>query len=296
MAKKRSFTINLEYYTVLCVLQIFRLLPRICIPVASQILGSLLWFVLPARRNIITKNLLRAFPEMPYSHRHTLARNFWPKFCSMIIHLIRYYGLPTEKRSRLIEWENLHYYSRAKKENKGIILVSAHFSNWELMGLALCSHGYAHAAVGRPLDNPRINKLINSIRESSNMYVIPHRRAIKENLKLLKNKKSIGLIIDQNFHHGGLFVNFFGTPASMTNLPAVLALKTGSPILPVHGWHIKEKFHIRFDKPILINPAQSAQPSSQELSQQCSDIIEGWIKEKPVYWLWAHDRWKRKPS
>lgn len=296
MSKKSGFSINLEYYAVLFLLSLFRLLPGFLINSTAQILGTLLWWMLPKRRNIITKNLLRAFPDMPYSHRHTIARNFWPEFCKMIIHLIRYFGLTEENRRKLIEWENIDYFDQAKKENKGIILIGAHFSSWELMGMALCSHGYTHAAVGRPLDNPRINTLINTIRESSGLQVIPHRKAIKENLKLLKNKKIFGLVIDQNFHHGGLFVNFFGQPASMTNLPAVMALKTNAPVLPVHGWHINGKFHIKFDRPIIIPGDESLQPTSEELSQKFADIIEGWIKEKPVYWLWAHDRWKRQPS
>ena len=98
-------------------------------------------------------------------------------------------------------------------------------------------------------------------------------------------------MMDQNFHHGGVFVDFFNKPASMTDLPAVLSLKTGAPILPVHGRRDGNKYRIAFDAPIFTDSPLS----TQEISQKIANTMAGWIKERPVHWLWAHDRWKRQP-
>lgn len=289
MAKIKSpFIINIEYFSVILLLKLIRLLPEWSLDAVAAILGKILWWILPKRKNIIQKNLLRAFPEKSYFFRRRIARSFWPEFSRMVIEYMRLAGMPHDQYDSVFIWENEHYYEEAKSKHKGVIIVSAHFSNWELYGMALSIKGYLTASVARPLDNPKFDRLINSIRESSGMQVVPHRKAVKEALKILKKDQSIGFVMDQNFHHGGVFVNFFGHPAAITDLPAILALKTGAPLLPVHTWREGSKFHAKLDSPIFVDAPENANLSAQEISQKIADIMEGWIKEKPVYWLWAH--------
>ena len=292
MAKnKSSFVIIGEYVSVLFFFKLIRVLPYPVCQLLARILGWLLWLCLPKRRKIIQKNLLIAFPDMPYTIRKKLEHAFWPEFCIMVFLYCKYAYPPPHLYESVIQWENTQFYTEAKKEHKGIIVFGAHFSNWELLGTALSSKGYATATVARPLDNPKLNQFIDRIRASSNLKVIPHRNAVKEALKILRNASSIGFVMDQNFHHGGVFVNFFKKQASMTDLPAVLSIKTGAPLVPAHIWRNGQKFHIRFDKPIIPKEGET----SQDISQKIADVMEGWIKEKPLYWLWAHDRWKRQP-
>lgn len=196
-----------------------------------------------------------------------------------------------------VEFEGQRLYEEAFRRGNGVILVTAHYGNWEMMGPRLAAAGYRVNAVSRTADDPGTEAMIEATRSAGGVHQIPRRRAAREGLAALRRNEILAILLDQNSAEGGVFVPFFGHPASTATGPAVFALKTGAAILPT--FCIRRgggKFTIRVHDPVPLPPAATDRASAVgELTAAITAAIERQIREKPEQWCWLHNRWKRQP-
>jgi KDO2-lipid IV(A) lauroyltransferase len=186
----------------------------------------------------------------------------------------------------------------ARSAGRGVLLVTAHFGNWEVHGMA---HGWLFGPIGviaRPLDNPALDARLCEVRRRPGNTVIYKKRALPQVLRLLRDNRGVAILIDQNVQQGdGVFVDFFGRPAATTTAAAALALKTGCALVPSHTELREDGRYALVYEPALEVPASGDRDADvHRLTQRLTGVIEEWVRRRPEQWLWLHRRWKTQPA
>ena len=262
-------------------------------------LGALGYRVVGKRRRVALDNLAAAFPERPEAERRRIARAAFCHFGRMSAEFLTFPPIPREALDRYAVFEGLEHVERAYASGAGMIHISAHYGNWELVALFQGLLGYPMTIMTRPLDNPRLDRWFQGLRTRSGHRVTHKGSAVKASLRALGAGTGAGIVIDQNFRNRkkGVFVEFFGRPACTVPSAALLALKTGAPIIPSHSVPLPDgRYRIVYGPPVPVPEQGTKEERVQELTARCSRLLETVIRERPEYWLWLHDRWKTRPK
>ena len=204
-------------------------------------------------------------------------------------------SLTLQQLEKKLKIENENIILNAIKSKRKIILISAHYGNWELIG-SYCSQKYKSMTnVGRPMSNEYLNKDLRYSRNLNKSEMLDKDNAAKGLIKALKLDRMVGLVVDQNTASNmGVLIDFFGKKARQTEAPAKLALKFDALIIPV--FVIRNDFRdysIKFCKPIDINKLET-DDKILECTQLQANIIRKQIEKKPDDWFWLHQRWKNQ--
>jgi KDO2-lipid IV(A) lauroyltransferase len=182
-------------------------------------------------------------------------------------------------------------------EGSPAICLTGHFGNWEILGHVAALAGYPLASVATPLKNRTVDHLLRQAREVAGQIIIEREGAVRKMLQILRRKGRVALLLDQNtsLMEGGIFVDFFNVPATMSPAAAALALRTQSRI--VFGFSIPQAdgSYGVFSPAVLEPPpfsAASADRQAAELTQHIAKIFEQAILDHPECWLWMYKRWK----
>lgn len=288
---KEHFGNFLEYTAVQIIRLALLFIPKTPALWLGIILGKILEALLISRRRLVIKNLESSFPELSSAQRQLIAGKFWRHIGQTLMEFVKIPHINRDNVDRFIEVRGLRHIEDATKNGKGCLLVTIHMGNWEMIGTALALHGVNLAAIARSIKNPLVNNLINRTRENSGTKIISHRRAVRGGLKWLRENKVLGVLVDQNFYSGGVFVNFFNRPAASTPLAGLLSQRAGSPLVGAKSWRENGKTIVE------IIPLGNffSTPNDmflQQHTQWLTSITEDWIREKPELWLWMHNRWK----
>jgi len=191
---------------------------------------------------------------------------------------------------KYIKINNFERIQKAASNPKGMILVSAHFGNWELSTVASAIKGYPLYMLARDQKMKRLNELLNLLRETKGNMVVRKGVDIKNIFRLLRSGKSLGLLADQNAGASGELVDFFGRPASTATGPYRFAQKTGAVVLPafIHRkngpyqeLYLEEIMEIKEDESII------------PYMERYNALLEKHIRQSPSQWFWMHKRWKK---
>jgi KDO2-lipid IV(A) lauroyltransferase len=180
---------------------------------------------------------------------------------------------------------------------KGGIYITAHFGNWELLGCIAPYIGLPVYAIARPIENPFVDSYLNKMRQITGQKIIPKKEAASGVMDILENGEFLSFLVDQNAGERGIFVDFFGKPASTTRTVALLSLKTGIPIIPVYGYRMKGfKYKVVIEDPIY--PVDTGDPTADitSITQTLTRRVEEWVRMYPEQYLWQHRRWKTRPT
>ncbi|MFA7368634.1 MAG: lysophospholipid acyltransferase family protein [Kiritimatiellales bacterium] len=180
--------------------------------------------------------------------------------------------------------------------SKNQICITAHFGNWEVIGLMMATHGFPLHSIAMPVKNPAVDQLLIARREVTGQKIIPREGALRKLLAVLRNNGKTAFLVDQNTKEseGGIWVNYFGLPVPVTLAPAALAVKTGSEILigfcaPQRGGRYRV-----YATETIIPPATAGEEVTHALTQQILSAIEREVSRHPEHWLWMYKRWKIK--
>jgi KDO2-lipid IV(A) lauroyltransferase len=202
---------------------------------------------------------------------------------------------PLMDRGNIGEWircEGLEHFHEAKRRGHGVLFATAHFGNWELSALA---HGLLTEpmnVVVRPLDNRRIDHLVESRRRLTGNRMIGKRESARAVLRALAANEAVGILIDQNSSlQEGLFIDFFGVPACAGTAFVRIAARSGAAVIPGFAiWlEAEQRYVLRF------YPAVEISGDPQADTQRLHALLERVIREYPDQWLWIHRRWKTRP-
>lgn len=197
-----------------------------------------------------------------------------------------------------VEVEGREHLAAAAGERGGVLLLTAHFGNWELLGLAHSLVGWPLSIVVRPLDFAPLDRLARRLRARTGAELIGKQRALRPVLEALRSGRMVGVLLDQNASRDeGVFVPFFGQPASTSRSLALLSLRTRRPIVPVFIHREPDGRHRVVIEPALPAPAANGGPAAVvELTAECARRIEGTIRRWPEQWFWLHRRWRTRPA
>ena len=186
--------------------------------------------------------------------------------------------------------EGLDHLKNIKKSGEKVVFISGHFNNFELMAMQIEKAGVDCAAIYRPLNNPYLNSIMETIRirDICKNQIKKGRAGTREIIRFLSKGTSIALMIDQRVREGEK-IDFFGNPATTTTIPAQLIKKYGCSVVPIYIERKKSHhFKMYVSKPIKISRSRSI----SEITKHLNDILEKMILKNIDQWIWTHDRWK----
>ena len=195
------------------------------------------------------------------------------------------------KLEKYIQVEGKQYLDEIKSKNKKVVFISGHFNNFELMAMMIEKYGIDLSAIYRPLNNIFLNKTMEKIRIKyiCRKQIKKGRSGTREIIENLKKGSSIALMIDQRVREGSK-VNFFGSLATTTTIPAQLVKKYKCDLVPIYIER-RSKFHFKMyvSKPIKVGESKTI----EEITQFLNTVLEQMIVKNPLQWIWTHDRWKK---
>ena len=290
---------RLEYAAVWLLLKIFGALPRpVSRGVAAGIAG-VLYALLPKLRKTTEFNLRLAFPDWSDTQRgaitHGMVRNLgW--MAAEFARLPRYTKKNIEQYVILDGHEN---FLEGQRRGKGVLYLTGHIGAWELSSFAHALYGFPLHYMARPLDNPRIDALVNRYRCLSGNAPIFKNESARALLRILHEKGTVGILADQNtLRSEGAFVDFFGNTACTTTGLARVALHTDAAVVPGYCWWDAKmrKYRLRFEPPVDLIRTGDADRDIFENTQKFTKVIEEIIRKHPDQWVWVHARWKTRPE
>jgi KDO2-lipid IV(A) lauroyltransferase len=251
-------------------------------------LASLSYHFIPKRKRQIIKNLNRAFPNWSDKKVQSTVKKVYIFFMHNIL---QFFAFPKSWNGIEINVSGKEYLNSAMLQNKGCVFISAHFGAWELMAKWMGQPQYEFVGVAHRQKNRGANQFFQEQRELGGTEHIFRKEPFEKMESVLKNNGILALVSDQDAKRKGVFVNFFGSPASTPKGAALFHKKTGAPMLfCVCAQTGFQKYNLDFHP---VNPINN---STKEITQAFTTLIEEKIREYPEQYFWFHRRWKTKEN
>lgn len=219
-------------------------------------------------------------------------------FAQMLFEVPHIFKLNVNNLHRYVYFENEEALGEALAKGKGCFILTGHFGNWELMSAAVTLRFQTSGiAVARPADFAPVEDLLMRLRTRFGTEIIPKKKAMKKLLMGTRKNKAMGILLDQNVDwYEGVFVPFLGRPACTNKGLALIAMKTGAPVIPVFSARQSDgRYRVVFEKEVDLIRSGSKLSDTEENTALFNRIINKYIYWYPEQWFWFHKRWKTKP-
>lgn len=287
-----KFAIEFFFFALFCF--VARLFPLRGAQRFGKALGTMAFPLMKWRRTIAFENLQSAFPEKSEAELISIGLGTFQNLGITLAEFLWFPRLTEEKIKRLVKFENLDLVHQKLAQNKGLILMSGHFGNWELLGLALALIvKHPITLIIQPQLNPFVNQEINQLRCLLGNRVVPMKNCMREVFSQLKSGRIVGILADQSGPRDGLYVEFFNRFTSICRGPAFFALQTGAPILI--GYMIRQHdltYQCKIQELQSNDLHGYTDENLEELTRRHVRLLETSIRQYPDHWLWTHRRWK----
>ncbi|MFQ6674311.1 MAG: lysophospholipid acyltransferase family protein [Fidelibacterota bacterium] len=266
-----------------------RLPDRLTATLGSRI-GLLLYHRFPVRRREASLHLRMAFPRRRETFYDRLLKRVYGHFCQTFIDALRLEALDF---GNLLVVENRACLDEALSEGKGVILLSGHLGNWELIPVWFARNGYDFHPVVQRQKNKGANRFFMDLRRRTGTFPVYLNVSAHEMIRILRQRKILALLSDQDAHRKGVFVKFFGRPASTPKGLAIFHLKTKSPIILAHCHHSGNRtYRLAFER--ISTDVRDGDPVTV-ITQRFTSLLETQIRKYPEQYFWFHKRWKTQP-
>jgi KDO2-lipid IV(A) lauroyltransferase len=289
----------IEYAAVWVILKGLGVLPR---TVARSFAAGVAWVLFalsPKLRKTAELNLRIAFPEWSESRRNAVIHGMVRNLGWMAAEIARFPKYSKENIEQLVVLDGNDNFLEGQRRGKGVLFLTGHIGAWELSSFAHALYGYPLHFMVRPLDNKRVDDLVNRYRCLSGNHPIFKNESARVMLKILQQAGTIGVLADQNtMPQEAVFVDFFGKKASTTTGIARVALHTDAAVVP--GYLVWEegirKYRLRFEPPVELIRTGNPERDVLENTQKFTKVIEDIIRKYPEQWVWVHGRWNTRPK
>jgi Kdo2-lipid IVA lauroyltransferase/acyltransferase len=259
-------------------------------------LGLLAYLIPMNRKKVALENIKQSFRGISGYEARRLLRRVYMHYGRMLFetpHIIR---LTRQNLDHYVIFEGIENLDRALGKDKGVFILTAHFGNWELMAAAVTLLWPKTAVVARPADFLPLDRAIGRLRSWHGAKIIPKQRAMRQIMQSVKEKQIIGILLDQNVDwYEGVFVPFLGRWACTNKGLALIALRTGTPVVPAFPIRQKDgRYRITLEKEIALRDTGDKKGDIEENTEVFTRIIEKYVREYPDHWFWFHKRWKTK--
>jgi KDO2-lipid IV(A) lauroyltransferase len=293
MARKRggigrwlgaTTTIFFGYFTYCLPLSLVRALGR-----GS---GTLAYYLVPRIRKVGFENLDLAYGDsLSRAEKKRILLRATQNVGLVGAEFSRIPALQGDKLDSLASVEGLEHLPT----DSGVAVMAVHMSNWEWMALILCANHPRVSMLVRPLDDPRLNRLVDRVRRSTGVTCVDREGAQGEVFRLLREGYIVGIMGDQSPRTSAVPVNFFGHPCWASIGPVMAALRGKVPVhLATMVRSDDGHYTLKFSEEIPLIRSGQVRRDLVENSQRCQDAIEAAVREHPDQWLWLHRRWKKR--
>lgn len=301
MARPRiDFLDRLQYWALRVVTMMMHCWPvNTCLNIA-RVCGNVMYVIDKKHRDRAMANLRRSFPDKSDAELRQLARHSMQQLFMLFVE--------TLFTTRLVRLETVANYVRLNdigpvlrmllEHRHGVIMLTGHYGNWEILGYVLATLGFETTSVARPLDNPYVNEFLLGVRERKGQRIIAKKGATDEVLGVLEQHGVVGFIADQNAGSKGIFVDFFGRKASTYKSIGLLAMQFDAPVVIGYARRINDRFQFDLGVQEIIWPAEwkDVDDPLRYITQRYTTAIEDFVRADPGQYLWVHRRWKSRPK
>ncbi|MBD3425766.1 MAG: hypothetical protein GF409_00885 [Candidatus Omnitrophica bacterium] len=256
-------------------------------------LGEIVYLLSGKRNRIAYSNLKAAFAEEKSPRQlKRITKGVYRNMAQTFAEILCLTKVDRDYVERYVEVTNFERVQNASENPGGMILLSAHFGNWELSTMVSIMKGFKLHLLARDQKMKRLNELLNLLRESKGNAVIRKGTDVKKIFRVLHKGGGVGILGDQNAGANGQLLDFFGRPASTAVGPFRIAQKSGACILPAFIHRRKGPYHEEVLEPVMrIGKDEDIIPYMREYNR----LLEKHVREYPEQWLWMHKRWKVTP-
>ena len=279
----------IQFLFIYILLILFKLLG---FKIASNLANNIFKYIGPFFRSkkVIKTNILRAFPNLNDYDIKKITNDMWGNYGRILSEYVFIKDFRNSKLNNNIEIIGQEILEKIKKENKPVIFISGHFSNFELMAMHIEMSGINLAAIYRPLNNKFLNYFMENIRRK---FICKNQikkgiSGTKNILRHFKNGTSIALMIDQRVSQG-IKSNFFNHEALTTTIPAQFIKKFNCSVVPIY---IERKNNLNFRLKIHEPLKYTKDETVRAITLNLNILLEKMILKNPGQWIWTHDRWK----
>jgi KDO2-lipid IV(A) lauroyltransferase len=290
---------KLEYAAAWPFIKILGLLPRSWARALAIGIAQIFYLLHFRLRQVGMRNLELAFPEKTIAERKRILRGEFTSLGRQLAEVCQFPRYTPENVDEVVVYDGLENYEQAKARGKGVLFLTAHFGGWELSAFAHSLHGHWLNIVMRPVDNPYLDRLIQSYRTMHGNKTVNKDDFVRGLLGAMKAGETVGILMDTNMTPPqGVFVNFFGIPACTASGLARIALRTDAAVVPTFTiWdEAIGKYRLRFDPAVELGRTGDLEADIVANTQRFTSVIEDYVRKYPEQWLWVHRRWKTRPE
>jgi lauroyl/myristoyl acyltransferase len=295
MSAARSLRRRLEAALARGAYRVLSALPRPCVVALARGLGTLAYWAAPALRRVGRANLDVAFRDAKSApEKRAILLESCRRFALVILDI---FWFARDTRARIGKYVRFEPETADFLDERAAVCLTGHFGNWELLGQAATVRGMKLHSVAMPLKNPAVDEMLIRSREAAGAKIIRRQGAVRRLLEVLRGGGKVALLLDQNtaLSEGGIFVDFFGVPATVSPAGAMLACRTGADIvfgfcLPERGgrYRVHAAGRLRPPEP---SRGRAGQPVL-DLTREITAVYEQQIRKHPENWMWMYKRWK----
>ena len=273
---------------------IIPIFPLKFIQFTARLKGKFFYYIIPIRKNTAKVNLKRAFPGKSDKEINTIVKGCYVNVMTVIAEFFYMGKLSKDKLGKLLKIENIGLIEEKLKNGKGLIFISGHFGNWELTayGVPKLIRSSLNVVV-KEQTNKRVNEGIEKIRSSGGNRMLDMRNSIREILTILKNNGMVAMLGDQSAPKENVKVDFFIKGVPTFEGTAKIAIKTGATVL--FGISVRNNdgtYRLTFHEIDTSKYKDTSEENVKALTQEHTDLLVKYIKQKPDHWLWFHRRFK----
>jgi KDO2-lipid IV(A) lauroyltransferase len=303
MAKKSSFQIRLEYSAVRTLIWLLSILPRWGALFVCRLISRMAYRLLGSLRRVGMRNLELAFPEKSLKERTAVLKGTLESLGRVLAETSQFMKMMPADVEKIFELdldeESRELYRKNREENRGVLIVTGHLGNWELLVFGFAAIHEPISYLARPIDNPLIEEMTLRIRTRFGNRPINKTNAAMLAIKILREGGIMGALSDVNAHpKEGVFVPFFGIEACTISGPALMAMRSNALIFPAFCVWDRETKKYRFVRGAIIEPANTGDRKADIVATTAAYTaeIEKLIRQYHDQWLWIHKRWKTRPQ
>jgi Kdo2-lipid IVA lauroyltransferase/acyltransferase len=290
---------RLEYALVWPWIKLLGWLPSPLARFVGISLGLAVYAVHGRLRRVGLRNLQLAFPDMPEVERRHLLRGEYISLGRQLAEVCLFPRYTKENVSDIVVYDGFENFEQAYARGKGVLFLTGHLGAWELSAFAHSLYGHPLSIVMRSLDNPYIDRLIQSYRTMHGNRTVDKDDFVRGLLSAMRAGETVGILMDTNMTPPqGVFVDFFGIPACTASGLARIALKTDAAVVPGFTvWDAKQgKYILRFDPAVELIRTDDNEADIVTNTAKFTKVIEDFVRRYPDQWLWVHRRWKTRPE
>jgi Kdo2-lipid IVA lauroyltransferase/acyltransferase len=279
----------------------FKVLSRIPRPLMARaaVLVGRLWYALDAyHRNIALNNLQLAFGnELSWRQREQLIRANFIQFATTALQMPSLMRVNRDNLDTYVTFSGIDNVKKALSHGKGLIFLTGHFGNWELMSISSALKLGPAYVLARPLDFRPMDKFLTELRSRSGNTIVDKQDSANRVRRILRDQQMLGILLDQNAAwYEGVYVRFFGQPACTNRGLAMFALRYGTPVVPAYNIRGTDgRYQIIFEPHLPVVTTGDARQDMIKNTALYNRAIEQFIRKAPDHWFWVHRRWRILP-